>query len=54
MSKQKTIKSLDSVIGRLIHIGSKLEGNQLQEAIREVAYVRDKLQSGQIDIRKLK
>lgn len=54
MSKQQILKSLESLIGKLSNLNYKIEGNQLQDAIRETAYVRDKLQTGQLTIRKLK
>jgi hypothetical protein len=46
--KAKTIKSLETIIGRLIHLNAVIPGNQLQEAIREVAHIRDRVQSGDI------
>jgi hypothetical protein len=47
MTKQSALKSLDTVIGKLMHLQYHIDGStSLQEAIREVAYVRDKLLSG--------
>lgn len=52
--KAATLKQLETIIGKLSNLNYKIEGNQLQDAIRQVAYVRDKLQSNQITIRKVK
>lgn len=52
MSKQQALKSLESIIGKLSHLNYKIEGNQLQTAIREVAHVRDRVQKGDLEIRK--
>jgi len=54
MTKQQVIKSLESVIGKLVDLNYKIDGNELQTAMREVAYVRDKLQTNKIKIRKIK
>jgi len=54
MSKQQAIKSLETIIGRLSNLNYRIDGNALQEAIREVAHARDKLQSGDIEMRKIK
>jgi hypothetical protein len=54
MTKQSAIKQLETIIGKLSHLNYHIEGNQLQEAIRETAYVRDRVQSNQLDIRKIK
>lgn len=54
MTKQAALKSLESIIGKLSNLNYHIEGNPLQEAIREVAYARDKLQSNQIEVRKIK
>ena len=51
-SKSATLKQLETIIGKLSSLNYTIEGNQLQQAIREVAYVRDKLQSNQLTIRK--
>lgn len=53
-TKLSLAKSLDSIIGRLMDINFKLEGNQLQDAMRSVAYVKDRLESGDIEIKKFK
>lgn len=54
MSKPSALKSLDAIIGKLSSLNYNIEGNALQQAIREVAHVRDKLQSNQLTIRKIK
>lgn len=51
MTKQQAIKSLESIISKLIHLNAKIEGNQLQDAINKVAYVRDKAEQGQLKIK---
>lgn len=55
MTRTAAIKQLETVIGKLTHIGYNIQGNshQLQEAIRNVARVRDLLQSKQITTKKL-
>lgn len=53
MSKSTTVKSLETIIGKLINVSSQIEGNQLQTAIREVSNVRDRVQSGQLPIKKI-
>lgn len=40
------------IIGKLSNLNYQIEGNTLQSAIRETAYVRDKLQGNQLKIRK--
>lgn len=54
MTKQAAIKSLETVIGKLIHLNGNIQGNQLQEAIREVAHIRDRLQSNDLSVIKVK
>lgn len=54
MKKRDALKSLETVIGKLSHLNFHIEGNQLQDAIRATAYVRDRLQSGELGIRKTK
>jgi hypothetical protein len=51
-SKSSIIKQLDTVIGKLCHLNYKIEGNQLQTAIREVSYTKEKLQSNNLKVRK--
>lgn len=53
-TKTTLINSLDSIIGRLIDINFKLEGNQLQEAIREIAHVKERVEKNEIEIKKFK
>jgi hypothetical protein len=53
MSKAAIIKQLETVIGKLSSLNSKISGNQLQDAIRETARVRNRIQSGDLEIRKL-
>lgn len=50
--KQTTIKSLESILSKLIHLNSKIEGNQLQSAIREIAYVRDMIIRNELEVKK--
>lgn len=52
MSKAALVKQLDTIIGKLSNLNYKIEGNQLQQAIRETANVRDRLQSNQLNVRK--
>jgi len=54
MTKQSALKQLETVIGKLSQLNYHIEGNSLQSAIREVAYTRDKLESNQLSIRKIK
>ena len=54
MTKQSALKQLETIIGKLSNLNYHIVGNQLQDAIREAAYVRDKLQSNQLEIRKIK
>ena len=54
MSKAATIKTLDSIIGKLSHLNYKIEGNTLQTAIREVAYAKNLLETNQVKLRKAK
>jgi hypothetical protein len=54
MTKQSALNQLETIIGKLSHLNYHIEGNQLQDAIRETAYVRDKLQGNQLTIRKIK
>lgn len=54
MSKSSAIKQLETIIGKLSHLNYHIEGNQLQSATREVASVRDRLQSNQLSVRKIK
>jgi hypothetical protein len=52
MRKQSIVNQLETVIGRLSNLNYKIEGNQLQTAIREVAYVKDRLINDDLSIRK--
>ena len=52
MTKQSALKQLETIIGKLSNLNYQIEGNQLQSAIREIAYTRDKLQSNQLKVRK--
>lgn len=52
MSPFEAVKSLESIIGRLTHLNANIEGNQLQEAIREVARVRDRVMVRDLKIKK--
>jgi hypothetical protein len=54
MTKQSALKQLETIIGKLSYLNYNIEGNQLQDAIREAASVRDRLQSNQLTVRKLK
>ena len=54
MTKQSALKQLETIIGKLSRLNYHIDGNQLQEAIRESAYVRDKLQSNQVELRKIR
>jgi len=54
MSKQQAVKSLESIIARLSSLNYKIEGNELHDAIGQVAYVRDKVRSGEMELRKIK
>jgi hypothetical protein len=54
MTKTSVIKQLETIIGKLSNLNYHIEGNQLQEAIRETSYCRDKVQSNQLTIRKIK
>lgn len=53
MTKQSALNQLETIIGKLSHLNYHIDGNQLQEAIRETAYTRDKLQSNQLSMRKI-
>lgn len=52
MTNSAAIKQLETVIGKLSNLNYHIEGNQLQTAIREVASVRDRLQSKQLKVKK--
>lgn len=52
MTTQSAIKQLETVIGKLSHLNFHIEGNQLQTAIREVANIRDRLQSKDLKVKK--
>ena len=52
MRKATAIKQLETIIGKLSNLNYVITGNQLQDAIREVAHVRDRLQSNTLEIRK--
>jgi hypothetical protein len=52
MRKQQAEKMLETVIGKLSHLNYNIQGNQLQEAIREVADVLNRLKTGELKIRK--
>lgn len=53
MTKQAALKQLETIIGKLGNLNYHIEGNQLQTALREVAYTRDKLESNQIKVKKI-
>lgn len=53
-TKTSIINSLDRIIGRLVDINFKLEGNQLQDAIREVAHIKENIERNYIEIKKFK
>lgn len=50
--KRKLIKQLDTIIDKLINVSSHLQGNQLQDAIREVYRIRDRIEVGNIALKK--
>jgi len=52
MRKQAVINQLETVIGKLSNLNYKIEGNQLQEIIREVARVRDRVAGNDLSLRK--
>lgn len=54
MTKQSAIKQLETIIGKLGKLAYHIEGNNLGDAISTIAYTRDKLQSGGIEVRKFK
>ena len=54
MTKQSALKQLETIIGKLSNLNYHIEGNQLQDAVREVAHVRDRLQSNDLEVRKIK
>jgi hypothetical protein len=48
LSKSAALKKLETVMSKLTQLNFQIQGNHLHDAIREVAYVRDKVQSGDI------
>lgn len=54
MTKQSALKQLETIIGKLSHLNYHIEGNNLEDAIKEVAYTRDNLRSNKIEVRKIK
>lgn len=52
MTKQSVIKSIDSIIGKLVHLNANIEGNQLQQSIREIARIRDRLMVKDLKVKK--
>lgn len=52
MTKQQAVKQLDTVIGKLIYISSNIQGNAFQTAIREVTFIRYRVESEQLTIKK--
>lgn len=53
MTKTTALNQLETIIGKLSNLAYHIDGStDLQEAIRKVANVRDKLESGQNKIRK--
>lgn len=45
MTKSSALKQLETIIGKLGHLNYHIEGNALQEAIRQTANVRNRLES---------
>ena len=54
MTKQSALNSLDTVIGKLSHLNCNIEGNLLENAIKQVAYVRGKLIMSHTKVKQLK
>ena len=52
MTKQSILNQLETIIGKLVHLNYHIEGNQLQDATREVAHVRDRMQRGDMEVKK--
>jgi hypothetical protein len=52
MTKQSAIKQLETIIGKLSKINFHIEDSSLGDAINEVAYTRNKLREGKIEVRK--
>lgn len=52
MTNASAIKQLETCIGKLSYLNYHIPGNQLQTAIREIAYVRDRLESKQLTVKK--
>jgi hypothetical protein len=48
LSKNAALKQLETVMSKLTRLNFKISGNHLGDAIKEVAYLRDKIQSGEI------
>lgn len=53
MTRYETIRQLETIIGKLSKLNYAIIGNQLQEAIRETAHVRDRVRAHELDIRKI-
>jgi len=43
MNKSSALKQLDTIVGKLMKLNYNIEGSPLNEAIKEVAHVREKL-----------
>lgn len=54
MTRYQIIQQLETTIGKLSKLNYVIVGNQLQEAIREVANVRDRVRAHELNIRKNK
>lgn len=54
MTKKSALNQLETIISKLSKLNYHIDGNQLQQAIREADYVRNKLQGGLLDIKKIK